>query len=280
MLSALHGPSSGNRRVARRGKKPISPCWQEHAFTLLELLAVIAIMVLVASLAIPAISGSKGAADVNKAVYDVAGTLEQARAYAITNNTYVWVGIAEVDQSQNSSASAQATGYGRLALAAIASKDGTKIYDETASDIGTDWAAKTASGTGLIQIGKLVRLENTHLADSLGVPTSGKMQRPAVSSPYRLGNASCASVLSFTYPLGKAASSVQYVFTKVIQFDSQGTAKIIMKSNYDTIIEWMEIGLQQMKGTSPPPTPANPNVGNHIALQLDGLTGALKIYRP
>ena len=258
----------------------MSRCWQEHAFTLLELLAVIAIIVLITALAIPTLSGNKGAADVNQAAYDVAGALQQARAYAITNNTYVWVGITEVDQSQSSSASPQATGYGRLAMAVIASKDGTKIYDETASNIGVDWAAKTAGGTGLIQIGKLLRLEKTHLADSLGAPTSGKMQRPAVSSVYRLGNASCASVLSFSYPLGKTASSPQYVFTKVIQFDSQGTAKIMMKSNYDTIIEWMEIGLQQMKGTNPPPTPANPNVGNHIALQLDGLTGALKMYRP
>ena len=251
-----------------------------RGFTLVELLVVIALMVLILSLALPSLRSMKGAGDVTKAAYDVIGVLEEARAYAIANNTYAWVGFTEVDQSVSDSAVPQKSGVGRVAMAAIGSKDGTKIYDESTNDIGADWSTKTASGAGLMPLGKLVRIDNLHLSDLGQPPAIGKMARPGADYRYRLGNASCASVLGFTYPLGKAPAAAQYTLNKVIQFDPQGTAKIIMSTNYSTIVDWMEIGLQQTHGNMAPTAPVNPNGGNQVALQVDGLTGAVKIYRP
>ena len=266
--------------TARMNPETGSPHFR-YGFTLIEVLAVVVIMILIMSFVIPAITGIKSASDITRAAYDVSGTIEQARAYALANNTYVWVGFAEVDQSLGATVVPQKSGIGRLAISVIASKDGTKIYDETATDLASDWTTKTAGGAGLMQLGKLLRLENIHLAASLGVPPSvGKMARPAVDNNYLLGNAGCAPVLTFAYPLGKGTADALYSFAKVIQFDPQGTAKVVMQANYDTIIEWMEVGLQPTKGNLTPTVPSDPNVGNHVAIQLEGLTGAVKMFRP
>ena len=260
---------------SRRGRRQIG------AFTLIELLVVMGLLILIMAFVVPAVTGLKGASGASKAIYDVAGALEEARAYAVANNSYVWVGIAEVDQSQNDSRAFQTSGVGRVAMVAIASRDGSKIYDET--DPGGTWVSeynKSPKGGQLVQIGKLVRIENTHLADGLGtIPASGNMARPQVPEEDQLGNSNCISSIVFPHPLGSALDSGQYNFTKVIQFDSQGGARIV-KSAGGSSAEWIEINLQQTHGKIVPLAPANPNTGNHAAIQIDCLTGAVKIYRP
>ena len=72
-------------------------------------------------------------------------------------------------------------------------------------------------------------------------------------------------------PLG---SSTQYLFTKVINFDPEGTARIQTATNSDTIDPYLEIGLQQARGTL---VISNSNCA---VIQVDGITGAGKIYRP
>src|SRR5438094_790665 len=74
----------------------------ERAFSLVELLVVIGIMVLLAALMAPAFTSIKFAGDVTSGSYIVKGVLEQARTYAMTNNTYTWVGFFEEDASQSS----------------------------------------------------------------------------------------------------------------------------------------------------------------------------------
>jgi prepilin-type N-terminal cleavage/methylation domain-containing protein len=64
-------------------------------FTLVELLVVVAVMVVMMRLAIPAFNAIRGGTDFTSEVYDIAGTFEQARSYAMANNTYVLAGIFE-----------------------------------------------------------------------------------------------------------------------------------------------------------------------------------------
>src|SRR5438477_6221043 len=104
-------------------------------FTLIELLVVIAIMILVAAFIAPAFTTMRSAGDATSTVYNIGGVLEQARSYAIANNTYVWIGFKEVDASKDASVSPQATGVGRVAIAIVASKDGTRGYDATSSSL-------------------------------------------------------------------------------------------------------------------------------------------------
>src|SRR5206468_11739147 len=97
-------------------------------FTLLELLIVIGIIGLLMVLIVPAFTNIKSGGDFTSAVYGIQGLLDSARTYAKANNTYVFVGFAEVDSSVDSSVTPQvttgSTPYGRLAVAVVACKDG------------------------------------------------------------------------------------------------------------------------------------------------------------
>ena len=74
-------------------------------FTLLELLIVIGLIAILLVLVGPAFTTMKSGSDVTSAIYGVKGVLENARAYAKANHTYVFVGLAEVDSSIDSSVS-------------------------------------------------------------------------------------------------------------------------------------------------------------------------------
>src|SRR5438477_427973 len=78
------------------------------------------LMVLIA----PAFTTIKSAGDVTSSIYGIKGLLDNARTYAKANHTYVFVGFAEVDGSVSPS-SPPVAGYGRVAVAVVASKDGT-----------------------------------------------------------------------------------------------------------------------------------------------------------
>ncbi|HEY5959928.1 MAG TPA: type II secretion system protein, partial [Polyangiaceae bacterium] len=77
------------------------------AFTLLELLMVIGIIAILLVLIAPAFTTIKSGTEVTTAIYGVKGLLENARACAKANHTYVFVGFAEVDSSVDPSVSPQ-----------------------------------------------------------------------------------------------------------------------------------------------------------------------------
>ena len=258
-------------------KAPRSHC--ADAFSLIELLVVIAVMAVLAGIMVPAMSSIKGAGNVTKAAYDIKGILDQARAYAMANNTFVFVGIAEVDSSKDASAKPQVatadpTIGGRVAVAVVASKDGSRGYDATSASLPNPAWSDTSIASNLVVIGKLQRFENLHLAPLFStIPNSGGTTRPSVSSGnYQIGNAACASVTPFDWPIGSAIGSGQYSFQKVVSFDPQGVARIQTSGNADTIVQYMEIGLQQTRGTTVS--------SNAAAIQIDGMSGTTRIYRP
>src|SRR5437660_3172586 len=111
-------------------------------------MSIIAIlMVLVA----PAFTNLKSAGDVTGAANAVKGVLDQARTYAMANNTYTWVGFYEEDVASTTPGT---PGVGRLVMSIVASNDGTNIYGSSSGPIDP---------TKLIQIGKLTKIDNVHL---------------------------------------------------------------------------------------------------------------------
>src|SRR4029079_10447128 len=120
----------------------------------------------------PAFNTIKGGTDVTSAAYTIQGVLDTARTYAKTNNTYTWVGFKEVDVSRDSSVSPQLSGTGRVAMAIVASKDGTRGYDITVNPQPTPFAWTPNppgynNGAKLLAVGKLQYLDNVHLAGAL-----------------------------------------------------------------------------------------------------------------
>jgi prepilin-type N-terminal cleavage/methylation domain-containing protein len=255
------------------------------AFSLVELLTVVAVMAIMMVFAVPAIQSLKSANDLTSASNGVAGALERARAYAMANNLYVYVGIAEVNADVATAAvpqkAATATMGGRLAVAAVAARDGTRGYALLSSLPDPGWS-DYKNGSGLVALGALETYENMHLVASLGTPPAeSSMTRPVVSTGNRLGDISCKSVTPFAWPLGSPLdrNRCQYFFEKVIQFDPQGTARIQFSTNQDNIVGWMEVCLQQTHGSQVPPVP-EAGTGPVAAILIDGMTGSVRIYRP
>jgi prepilin-type N-terminal cleavage/methylation domain-containing protein len=254
------------------------------AFTLVELLVVMAIILVLIGIATPVVTAIKTAGDVNTAVYGIAGILEQARTYAMANNTYVYVGLEEVNVGLPSNTSPQQSGSGRVAVAVVATKDGTQGFSTSSLQ---NWSsAYPTFEQDLAVVGKPLVFDNLHVPDLGAPPASGNMARPNVSAEdtanvsYSIGNSQCVSATPFSYPVGSNLNSGQYTFTKVIQFDPQGVARLQSASSPNTITPYLEIGLQQSHGTAVTALPAAPTSGNVAAVQVDGITGAVRVYRP
>jgi len=269
------------------------------AFTLFELLIVVGIVALLMVLIAPAFTSIKSGSDFSSAVNGIRDVLENARTYAKANRTYVFVGLAEADSSVDSGVSPQvttgATPYGRVAVAVVASKDGTRHFNYATSNQGADWQANYVNstkpeylGAHLTAVGKLQRFENLHFIpvdfgpwDPTTHPNSKMARYQPTGPPYILGNAASTSATPFTWPLGSPLNSgYQYRFNRVMYFDPIGVARIATATNADAIAHVMEIDFQPSHGTAIPTMPTNQDVGNHAVLQLGTTDGAVRVYRP
>jgi type IV pilus assembly protein PilA len=263
-----------------------------RGFTLLELLIVVGIIGLLMVLIAPAFTYMKSGSDFTSGVYGIQGVLDSARPYAKANHTYVFVGFTEVDSSVDPSVSPQITTgtapYGRVAVAVVASKDGTRHFDYATSSQGTDWTTNYANGANLIAVGKLQRFENLHfLVDfpswtPTDHPKSPMARYQPSVAPYILGGdwSGITPATPFSWPLGSSLGTGQYNFTRVIYFDPTGTARIATANNANAIVQVMEMDLQPTHGTVTPTPPTNQDVGNHAAIQIAPVSGEVRVYRP
>src|SRR5207244_5933891 len=121
------------------------------------------------------------------------------------------------------SASPQTSGTGRVAIAIVASKDGTRGYDITNPSLPNPWTNYN-NGANLVAVCKLQYLNNVHLAGAL--TNAGNMARPNVSSNNYIIGVAPASVTPFDCPLGSALGTGQHSFKHVIHGDRRGEARI------------------------------------------------------
>lgn len=259
------------------------------AFTLIEMLTVIAIIAILLVLLAPAFTSMSTGNNVTSAANSIKSMLENARTFAKANDTYVFLGIAEVDASVDPSVSPQFTTgvapYGRVAIAAIASKDGTRQVQYSSGNPSLDWNNNYNNGANFIAVGKLQVFENLHFI-GLNFPTWTPTSHPSSnmaryqpsSSTYNVGTSN--SVTPFTFPLGSSLTGGQYRFDKVMNFDPRGVARVATSTNADEVTDLMEIDFQPSHGTVTPTPPANQDVGNQFVIQIDAPTGAVRLYRP
>jgi len=185
-------------------------------FSLVEILVVMAIFGILVGVTLPAFNNIGKAGSLTKAGADVASLLEQARTYAMANNTYVWVGFHPEDNES------------KIAIAVVASRNGG------ASLTNTD--ASSAS-SGLVQLGSIRNLGGVKV--STVPPTPG---RPESDPAGRLGAGSNA-IISFST---KSGGKNRAFNTYVLQFNSRGEARITT-NNLSRVIE---IGLTESSGST------------------------------
>ena len=244
-------------------------------FTLLELLIVMGIIAVLLVLIAPAFTTIKSGADATSAAYTIKGVLDQARTYAMANNTYTWVGFFEEDVSQSSTNPAT-LGVGRVVMSAVASKDGTEVY----TSVSGPAADMDSNGTRLSQIGKLVKIDNMHLRTfSNGTGTGDTFPiRPAVpgGSPdnAKIGDTSPPDSLRyFHYPATGTEGAAQYKFRKMIQFNPRGECRP-QNDNYE-MRAVIEVDFQPIHGTAV----ASVDDNKDCAVQLTGFSGNTKVYQ-
>lgn len=210
-----------------------------------------AIIVLLTSLAFPIISGLKRASDLNSATATIATTLEQARSYAMANNTYVFVGIEETNFSTPLSQS-QTAGTGRVAIQLFAALDGT--LNLTPSN--------------------LTAVSRMQIVDSLDLPASVTATTGTLPNKQPLTSPSGYVVGSSSYPA--ASSSIvsgNFTFSKIMAFNPQG-GLVIPANPAQSSLQYLEVDVQESNGSNVPATNSNQS-----AIQVDGETGAVIIYR-
>jgi prepilin-type N-terminal cleavage/methylation domain-containing protein len=262
------------------------------AFTLLELLVVIAIIAILMVRIGPVFTNIKSGNDMTTAAYLITGALEQARNYAMANNTYVWVGLYEEDTTAASATNSTPPypGRGRVVLSTIFSTDGTKIYDDSDS-------SAPLPANRIKQLGKLIKIEGIHLTDIGAPPSPTPSPAPFPNSldgrpdwPYTYAatfNEDHYNRISSDDPKGKQQNGDQtkfpffvqgYAFYKTVRFNPRGEANI--NSTY-SLKNAAEIGLVPTRGNTAPTLPSSGSSysGNVIAIQFGGIGGNFKVYR-
>ena len=254
--------SISNQSLLKSTRKP-----NLQGFSLVEILAVLSIASILSLLVSTGFQSILGTVE-NGQVSDIANTFVRARAYAMANNTYVFVGIQEVNAS-NPSTGTQTPGVGRIGVTVVASSDGTRGYQ-------TSISASTPL-TSLNVVLPVRHYDNLHLTTSSGIANS-VLPNASTGSTYNLANTSAASFTTFTWPLGSA--SPQYPTfggsgisnNTVIQFNPQGEAQIVTGQYTDSILQWIEIDLSPTPGTTV-------SGSNPATILIDGASGSVSTYR-
>jgi len=233
---------------------------RRRAFTLVELLVVLAIMAILVAVMSLSFQGIGNSGKFNKALNDISGILEQGRAYAVAQDTYVWVVLYENDP---------ANGPKEVYVGAVASNDGTDPFAWAASDPVILPSPGTFGGTTLTPILHLYHFKGLHL--ETGNLPSGPVSPAVANFPATAGPAPSAPLFQWTPPPGDSGpvtlSSSSAVYW-VIQFTPTGAAH-----NGPNLIDSIWLGMQ------PSLSSTALDQKNVASLKVNGLTGLTTVYR-
>lgn len=214
------------------------------AFSLIELLAVMAIIVTLSAVSVPAIQSVKGGSTINKAVADLSSTLELARTHAMANRTYVRVLLAEVPAGVNQM-------LPQIIAQPIYSANGTASGDMS---VATEWPA----------LSKPLVMDDLSLFDTMD--GSAPVNTSSDVTPMGL-NVLGAKMAAVSRQIGNRNLN----FTGVVQFSPTGEARV----SFDEPARYIKIALDQ-------PVAGNTTAGrkkNPFILRLSGMNGSIRILR-
>ncbi len=218
------------------------------AFTLIQLLISVAIIVVLTAVATLSFQGINSSGKFNKALEEISGILEQARAYASAQDTYVWVVLYE---------NAPASGPKEVYVAAFASNDGTDPFNWTGSVALP--TPGTVGSTTLTQIAHIYHYQGLHLQTTTlpNVPTSPTF--PATTPNFQITAQSGLGPVTLS-----SASTVYWV----IQFTPTSAARVAA-SPVDSV--WL--------GLQPALSQTVFDTKNVASLSVSGVTGVTTVYR-
>lgn len=217
------------------------------AFTLVELLTVIAIAALLAVVSIPAISGVTKSSSMNQTVAELAGLLDQARQYAIAQNTYVWVAMRSDTAADGDT----------LSIVILASKSGVDP---------SPWANYGAVPSTEIAVVTKPRIFRQIQMEEAGTFTATQIATLSSLPGVSVANGPSRNTASFSIRLPAATSLAS--FSRVVQFTPAGQARVTSSP-----IDIIEFGLRPVQG-------ARAEQNNVAVIRINGLTSQTTVYRP
>jgi prepilin-type N-terminal cleavage/methylation domain-containing protein len=229
---------------------PQPPGRIKSAFSIIELLMVIAIVGLLAAITGPAISSLTNSNTLSQTFSDLAGLLEQARAYAVANNTYVWVSFHQQLASGSNASS--------VSVAVVASQDGT---DPNINN-NIPYAYGSVPAFPLILISKLHTFPHIQL-EAAGVITASQI--PSLPSVVPAVTSSSNGLNSNSFSIQLPGSSSSSSFSQGFQFTPDGEARVGF-----TPVNVIEFDLQPTQG----------NAQDVAVFRVNGITGQTSVYRP
>jgi len=220
------------------------------AFTLIELLVTMTLASMLIAASAPVVAGLFNGNQMNGTLSELTGMLEQARQYAISNNTYVWVAFEPATASN---------GVANLNAVVFASKSGSDPTDwSTSSSLPSYYGSIPTSEIGIV--GKPQSFSNVLLANAGSITATQIPNLPATT--YGAPDSPASSTAGF---FNAAVHGVSTKFTLAFQFTPSGSAR---KSS--SLSNWIELDL----------TPAMGAKHDVAVLRVSGLTGLVNLYRP
>jgi prepilin-type N-terminal cleavage/methylation domain-containing protein len=221
---------------------------QAKGYSLVELLVVIAIMAILlgfSSSAVPALlRGDK----VSAGISTLNQTLAQARQYAISNNTYVWVLLSPPSTSSS-------TPDQPLRVAVLASLTGTDCLNWQTTPVS--YPSASAPGSQMQMVSTITDLHGVSIQNTPGVTLTS-------TPPSSFASLNESMTINIQY----AGQTVP--FTYAVQFTPMGEA--LVSSSMSRYIEF-DVYPQHSGSGSPNNSP------DQAVLCIAGLTGATTLYR-
>lgn len=273
------------RKACATSRRRLRGQGRAQGFTLVEMLAVLAIVGILTTLVAVSFASILSAAFTSE-VSDIASILVRARAYAMANNTYTFVGIQEVSAATSATTTPQTAGSGRIGVVVVATNDGTCGYlPSITTTKSLPDNASTGTSTQLVVVTPLRHFENIHMRGSLAKTiASGNVEIGSVFSLAYNSLYKCPSLTTFNWPLSGTAQYSAFgtnsstVNGSVIQFNPQGEAQIITLvaagTNSYQSLQWIEIDLEPIHGSTVPTAHKNA-----AAILIDGPSGNVSIFR-
>jgi len=183
---------------------------QRAGFSLIELLAVVAMISLLVAAAASMGFSDQTSANVRNSLVSLSGQLEIARQVAVTQNTYTYVALTS-----------PSTGERDSYVASFVSPDGVDVLASAASiDVSKD-------GT-LRPLGKVMKLSDIQINPSV-LPQGMQLSLPDATAPQEAGS--------------KITGAGSRNFDRIIKFTPQGLALV-----YDSPVEWIKFLIVPQRG--------------------------------